>query len=155
MIPTIDERLASIVRSLSEVIVPHLPEDASLAREQAGLIIGHVQIIRSQIDDAPAYEQAERDDAAALGQALLAEFPADRYGAAAMDALKQAITLTTSDVRESRRAINTAIEAVIQAISAGTCAASKSRLSSIILDFEDTRTQKDRKWFAPFGFDTI
>ena len=155
MIPTIDERLASIVRSLSEVIVPHLPEDASLAREQAGLIIGHVQIIRSQIDDAPAYEQAERDDAAALGQTLLAEFPADRYDPAAMDALEQAIRFTSSDVRESRRAINVAIEGVVQAISAGNCAASKSRLSSIILDFEDTRTQKDRKWFAPFGFDTI
>ena len=32
MRPTFDERLASIVRALSEVVLPHLPPEASLAQ---------------------------------------------------------------------------------------------------------------------------
>ena len=37
MTPNVDERIASVIRSLSEVILPHLPPEASLAQEQAHL----------------------------------------------------------------------------------------------------------------------
>ncbi|HMO68292.1 MAG TPA: hypothetical protein PKE25_06450, partial [Novosphingobium sp.] len=66
MIPSIDDRLASVVRALTEGILPHLPADASLAQEQVQLCIGHLQILRAQIDAAPAFEREELADAAAL-----------------------------------------------------------------------------------------
>ena len=155
MIPTIDERLASVVRALSEVIVPHLPEDASLAREQAQLAIGHIQIIRSQLDAAPAYEREERDDAAALGAALLAAFPPARHDCPALATLDHEIRFTKSDAREDRKAINAAITGVIEALGASDCRETSAALSRTVLDFEAKRTEKDRRWFAPFGFDTI
>ena len=49
------------MRALSEVILPHLPAEASLAQEQVHLCIGHLQIIRGQIDEAPAFERGELD----------------------------------------------------------------------------------------------
>ena len=72
MIPSVDERLASIIRALSEVILPHLPPEASLAQEQAHLAIGHLQILRLQLDAAPAFEREELADAQAIGKALAA-----------------------------------------------------------------------------------
>ncbi len=56
MTPTVDERLASLIRSLSQVVLPHLPPEASLAQEQVHLSLGHLQILRAQIDAAPAFE---------------------------------------------------------------------------------------------------
>src|SRR3546814_6190903 len=32
MTPSVDERFASVIRALTEVVLPHLPADASLAR---------------------------------------------------------------------------------------------------------------------------
>jgi hypothetical protein len=34
-------------------------------------------------------------------------------------------------------------------------AAGKAALSRIVLEHEAVRAQKDREWFAPFGFDTL
>ena len=68
-----DDRLASIVRSLTDIILPSLPGDAGLAQEQAHLAIGHLQIIRAQLDALPAFEAEELSDARLLGLALLAD----------------------------------------------------------------------------------
>ena len=37
MTPNVDERLASVIRALTEVVLPHLPPEASLAQEQVHL----------------------------------------------------------------------------------------------------------------------
>ena len=70
MTPNIDERLASIIRALTEVVLPHLPPEASLAQEQVHLAVGHLQILRAQLDDIPAYELEELEDGVALAKAL-------------------------------------------------------------------------------------
>ena len=72
MTPSVDERLASIIRALTEVVLPHLPEDASLAQEQVHLSVGHLQILRAQFDATPAFEREELDDNKALAAALVA-----------------------------------------------------------------------------------
>src|SRR3546814_16780178 len=70
MTPSTDERIASIIRSLTEVILPHLHADASLAQEQAQLAIGHLQILRLQIDVIQAFEAEETADARLLASEL-------------------------------------------------------------------------------------
>ena len=120
MTPTIDDRLASIVRALTEVILPHLPPEASLAQEQAHLAIGHLQIIRAQ---------------AALGQAIA--------------------TADGSDVRGQRQAVHLAVDALIKAAAQDGDGAGRQALAATILAHEAPRALKDRKWFAPFGFDTL
>ena len=48
MNPDIDLRLQSMLKALTDVIVPALPAQERMAREQAGLLIGHLQIISEQ-----------------------------------------------------------------------------------------------------------
>jgi hypothetical protein len=152
--PNTDERLASIVRALTEVVLPHLPPEATLAQEQVHLAIGHLQILRSHLDAIPAFEREELEDTKALAFAL-----ADVLGGArirdAQAALQTAVATAGDNVRGGVKTINLAIEVLVQAVSAEGNDAAKSALSKIILKYEHARVQKDRRWFLPFGFDTM
>lgn len=154
MNPSIDDRIDSVIRALSEVILPHLPAEAALAQEQAQLAIGHLQIIRAQIDDAPDFEREELADAIALGNALRTAIATDEHTGAAVAALSLAVDTADGDeVRVQYRAIQTAIEQLVQAVGQQGSPGARQTLSTIILDYENRRAQKDRKWFAAFGFD--
>lgn len=155
MTPTVDERLASIVRSLTEVVLPHLPPDASLAQEQVHLAIGHLQILRDQIDLLPEFERKELEDARGIAAAL-AELSGGAKTSAALATLAQSVALADgSHVRSQTTEINKAIDAVVKAIAVDGTAESRPRMSQIILEHEKARVLKDRHWFLPFGFDTI
>ena len=156
MNPSIDDRIGSVIRALSDVILPHLPAEAPLAQEQAQLAIGHLQIIRAQLDDAPAFERGELDDAIAVARALRAAIPEDGDTGTALAALQGALDAADgSDVRGQRHALNLAIEQLVQAVGRKGDPGIRETLSTIILDHEYHRAQKDRKWFAAFGFDKL
>lgn len=156
MTPTVDERLASVVRSLTEVILPHLPPEASLAQEQVHLAIGHLQILRAQIDAIPAYETEELDDAVAIAKALTQGISGGVKTSAALNALQA--TIDAADHKTARTQtveINVAVDGLVKAVAVDGVAGAKAALSSIILKYEDTRAQKDRRWFLSYGFDTM
>lgn len=156
MTPTVDERFASIIRSLTEVILPHLPPEASLAQEQVQLAVGHLHILRAQFDDTHAFEREELADNIALARALAAAIDG---GARTQPALADLASAADSDgsinPRDQLRALNRAVEALVKAISADGSDQAKAALRTIILDHERTRVAKDRRWFLPFGFDTM
>src|SRR3546814_13166270 len=68
MTPSVDERFASVIRALTEVVLPHLPADASLAQEQVHLSVGHLQILRAPFDETPAFEREEDRKSAVKGK---------------------------------------------------------------------------------------
>lgn len=156
MIPTIDDRLASVIRALTEVILPHLPPEASLAQEQVHLSIGHLQILRAQIDASPAFEREELDDLVALARALGSAVSGGAATAAAQAALSDSVAgADGSDVRGQYRRVSKAVEALVRAVSDDADGGAKAALHRIVLEHESARTAKDRVWFAPFGFDTL
>jgi hypothetical protein len=155
MTPTVDERLASVVRALTEVILPHLPPEASLAQEQTQLAIGHLQILRAQLDFLPAYEREELEDAKAVGSALCAAINGGPVTDAARSVLAACISgADGADVRHQTTALNKAVDALVKAVSEDGADDTKATLSRVILEHEKVRVLKDRKWFQPFGFDT-
>ncbi len=154
MTPNTDERLASIVRALTEVVLPHLPPEASLAQEQVHLAIGHLQILRAQLDNIPAFEREELDDTKALAAAL-AGVTGGVATSAANAALKVSAEANGDDVRAATRAINLAIAGLVQAVSLDGAVSARKSLAQTILKFEHARAQKDRDWFRPFGFDAM
>lgn len=159
MTPNVDERLASVIRALTEVVLPHLPPEASLAQEQVHLAVGHLQILRAQIDSVPAYEREELDDAIAIGEAVHGGVSGGAATQAACTALAgtlaMAVPVDAPAARKRRQAIHDAIEALVRATAQDGDAVGKAALSQIILDMEGSRALKDRHWFAPFGFDTL
>lgn len=155
MTPNTDERLASVIRSLTEVVLPHLPADASLAQEQVHLAIGHLQILRLQIDGIPAFETEELADAKALGAELLTAIAGGFHTTGAIAAMESELEDTGTNARTALTAVNRSIERLVQAVSADGDREAKSRLSAIILRHEKGRVEKDRRWFLPYGFDTM
>ncbi len=160
MTPNVDERLASIIRSLTEVVLPHLPADASLAQEQVHLAVGHLQILRMQLDDIPTFETEELADAMLLAHALVEAINGGGETSAAVGAVRAA-TVAAADaaggaaVRTGLSGIHKAIETLVGAVSRDGTAASQAEIGSIILAHEGRRVEKDRRWFLPFGFDTM
>lgn len=156
MTPNVDERIASIVRSLSEVVLPHLPSEASLAQEQVQLCIGHLQILRAQIDQVPTFEREELDDALTVARELAATVAGAEHTAAAVTAINVAVAASDgSDVRGERKRVLQAVDSLVKAVSIDGLPEGKSAVSSMILQHEAARSLKDRQWFAPFGFDTL
>ena len=150
MTPSIDERLASLIRSLGQVVLPHLPPEASLAQEQVHLALGHLQILRAQIDAAPAFEAEEAADAAAHARALIA------LGGPAADGLAAALEANAGETpRAQVKAIHAAIDGYIAAAWAEGDDVHRAAVTATVLAHEDARVQKDRAWCAPFGFDRI
>ena len=157
MIPSIDDRLASVIRAMTDLILPSLPAEAGLAIEQAQLSIGQLQIIRAQIDAAPAYEREELDDAHGLGTALLdggAGGPATKAALAGLRAALATVDPDPAAVRAARVTIHAAIDVLIKAMGVDGEAAYRSAAGQRIVALQAPRTAKDRKWFAPMGFDT-
>lgn len=154
MIPNVDDRIASVIRALTEVVLPHLPPEASLAQEQVQLAVGHLQILRAQIDALPGYERDELADGRALGRALevCSGGPETTAAIAALAAETKALG---EDGRALLKAINQAIETLVRSVAIDGHAVSRQRLSATILEHEQIRARKDREWYAPFGFDTL
>jgi hypothetical protein len=152
MIPSVNDRLASVVRALTDVIMPSLPPEAGLAQEQIQLAIGHLQILQAQMDGSPGFEQDEADDARALGQLLQAKGEGGPQTQAALAALSAAVK-GESGARGDRVAIHSAIDSLVKASSTDGTPAFRADLGKIIIAHQTTRTMKDRKWFEPMGFD--
>lgn len=152
MTPNIDDRLASVIRALTDVILPSLPAEASLAAEQAHLSIGQLHIIRAQMDAAPAYETEELDDAKALAAALTDAITGGPATLAALSGITLALE-SADGHRAAREAIHGAIAALVRAVSLDGENGMREKLSEIIIVQQRTRIAKDRQWFAPFGFD--
>lgn len=151
MIPTIDERLASVIRSLSDIILPGLREDASLAKEQARLAIGHLDIIRQQLDQAPDFEAKELENIENLAQKLIGlGAPADAVGAlqAEVESIKG-----TESVRDRAHRLNGAVSAFLKKAFASVEEDLVENVNKIVLAFGTERALLDRQWFAPMGFD--
>ena len=156
MSPDADERLASIVRALSDVVLPSLPAEAGLAKEQVQLCIGHLQILRAQLDHIHDYEAEELADAAALGRMLTccAGGPAT---VSARARLREAVASEPGQgaaaIRAARQQINEAIGRLVEAVGIDGDDACRANLSRAILQIERQRSLKDRQWSAAFGFD--
>jgi hypothetical protein len=152
MIPSVNDRLASVVRALTDVIMPSLPPEAGLAQEQIQLAIGHLQILQAQLDGTPAFEAEEAEDARALGHLLGNAGAGGAETQGALSALKLSLEPNT-DVRAARVAIHNAIDGVIRTAAVDGSAEFRAAIGKIIIAHQTPRTMKDRKWFELMGFD--
>jgi hypothetical protein len=152
MIPNMDERIDSIVRALSVVVLPSLPPEASLAKEQLQLSVKHLEIMRAQLDGMLSFEAEELRDVVVLSEELAAASPVLLVALA--DGLDQARrAVSPPDIREARRALHAAIALLITRPPVGIGPADEKTVSQIVLRAEQQRVAKDRRWFQPFGFD--
>lgn len=158
MIPTIDDRLSSMARALQEIILPALPPEQSLAVEQAQIMLGHLAVIREQLDIAPAFEKVECKGLESLSNALL---DAVEGGEQTMASAMRLRDLTDASqprddakaIRERTVELSVSIEDLIQASGIDGSAAFNERSKELVLRSNDRTTRRDRSFFRSMGFE--
>lgn len=145
MNPSNQLRISTMIRALQESILPAIRDDAPLAKEQAGLMIGHLAAMAQQDGRERDVQAREvvllRDLAAALIKASTTESHLTEQ----REALEQA--LNTDD----KVAISFAIERLVAVNDSST--EFKRTSTSLVLAFSEAHTNLGRSWFLPMGFD--
>lgn len=147
MNPSIALRLRTLMRAMSEVVIPAVDPGNSLAQEQAQLVLGHLNAIMQHL----AHEATlnERDDGAnrALAQALIA---AGHGGPQTTSAVKD-VSDALKDTDPA--ALSLALEQLVVAI--GIDGEPELHAASTRLVMAHARAQNfaGRAWFKPMSFD--
>lgn len=154
MNPSVPDRLASAIRALSYVVLPALPPEASLAREQTQLVIGHLQITLAQYADTPAFEQQEAGDFRDLAIAV-AQLAAG--GPSTMAAVND-LTIALDESKGSPALAQTnqlqkALDGLLVALVADGDEAAGASVRAKVLEEATHRVDVDRRWFSLMGFD--
>jgi hypothetical protein len=154
MNPDIDLRLDSITKALADVILPALPQEQRFARDQLGLVLGHLRIIAAHWKHALRYELACCDALCGLARELagLIDDPALR------DAIDAAVACAASVDRSDYARVSAALHAlgtqVDRAISAGyTTAPLDSRVTRAVIAYAAAAAPRARIWHRDSGLD--
>lgn len=154
MNPDLDLRLQALLKALSEVVLPAIPTEQSLARDQARLVIGHLTVIAAHWKHALNYELESLRLACVLATTLAALEPAHGLGDDLHAALAQAAAVERSDydaVSAVHRNLKASIDRVIAA--ANTCAPMSPALKTAVLEFSAQQARRERIWHRDAGLD--
>ena len=154
MMPSIELRFGTMVRALTEVILPALPPENALAREQAQLLIAHLDLIAAQWPHADAYEARSLAEMAALAEQLATGADGGSATRNAAEELRLCVHDGASQAAGERRAaIAAAIDKLVNACGRDGSAAFRADLSNAILEYTANQAWRDRVMFAGSGMD--
>jgi hypothetical protein len=147
MLPNIDLRIANMIKALEQVILPALPREQRLARDQAMLVTGQLRMMGEQWKSALPYEQVSLDDLAGLARILLAGAPqplrdgleAALAGAAACD------RASISGLEQANVALGHAVDAVI--LGGADHAPLPQASDDAVLAYSLRHARRERIWF--------
>ena len=148
MNPSIDVRFKSMIRALTEVIIPALDPHNSLAQEQARLLIGHLHAALLQMPTANQVTTTEHAALRGLAEALLTTSSGGPLTLAAADQARAALT------EDDSTKLTHALEAlVLAAVTDGSAEFLASSQHAVLAHAKIVSTL-GRTWFKPMGFDS-
>lgn len=156
MNPSIETRIGSMIRSLSECILPEL-DPAGAAAEQAALLIGHLTVLEQQLDLAADFDRYEADCQDRLATALLAEVEGGAAVTAAAESLRERLAGEhTGHPREARHRageLGARIEELIRAAGVDGTPAFQERSRQLVIASERPRMAANRAYFAGMNWE--
>jgi hypothetical protein len=157
MMPSIELRLQTMAKAMTDVILPALAPENALAREQAQLMIAQLGMIAKHWRRAAEYDALGLRTIFALAERLFAVAAGGAETSAAAEAiaalLRRREAYPTVVVDEERAAIANAIDALVRASGIDGDEAFKRASSEAILEYSALQAWRDRVWFAGFGMD--
>ena len=152
MLPGIDLRLQNVIKALQEVVLPAIPPDHRLARDQAMLAIGHLGLFASQWRHAARFEHGSLLNMIALGKTFLAEPTAhldERSHLALVAVLAKADATNPSDLTAIEQLIaecGTLLDDII--VNAGRPGLLPQRVIDAVLTYGQRQARRERVWFS-------
>jgi hypothetical protein len=157
MNPSIDVRIDSMIRALSDFVIPEL-EDGGTGASQAALVLGHLHVLRSQIDLAGPFEKFELTTSLELASELLAVAAGGERTESALTGLRAAVAGTSDHdpvaVRSSTEALRSNIEDLIRASAVDGDPTLTDQLQTIVLGHERGQANANRSLFLGMGWES-
>lgn len=157
MNPSIDVRLDSMMRAIADFVLPEL-EKNSAAAEQAALVLGHLQVLRGQIDCALAFEEYELDASAELAEELLDAVSGGAQTQRAADVLRSNVDeVRRTDpqaIRESVETVRCAIEDLVRASGVDGSGDFLASSQEIVIRHERAVALANRSLFQGMGWES-
>jgi hypothetical protein len=157
MMPSIELRLQTMAKAMAEVILPAIPPEHALAREQAQLMIAQLGMVARHWRTAAEYDALGLREIATLAQRLCAVAtggPETRAAAEALEALlRERKKRPAGAVEEERAAIASAIDALVRASGIDGDETFDQASSEAILEYSALEAWRGRIWFSGCGLD--
>lgn len=156
MTPSISYRIDSLIQAMSDIVLPAIDTDKGLAREQAQLIVAHLQLMKRQLPQALAFDALELQAASKLAHRLLELEPAIAGLAEHRQAVEAALSAAPglADPQDAIRQVNHASEALVRALRAHAPRAAIDAMTAAVLEHTRDQSLRNRIWFASNGFDS-
>jgi hypothetical protein len=148
MNPSIELRLKTMMRAVTEVILPAVDPNNSLAQEQTRLLLGHLHALLLQHAHAAELGALTRADAEALARQLLAQAAGGARTLAAADRLRTALASDESS------ALNHAVEDLLIASGEDGDPMFVANSTRLVLNYSRAQALHGRAWFKAMGFDS-
>jgi hypothetical protein len=145
LLPSIELRIANVIKALAQVVLPAIDPNNGLAREQAALAIGHLQLIAEQWSRAPEFEARALAALQAMGEVLAA--------AATGGARTQKAAAELRSVLGDSREPGAEIDALIEAAFADGSADFRAIVDEAVLAHGARQAWRERVWFQGNGLD--
>ncbi|MGB3698747.1 MAG: hypothetical protein WBA05_15075 [Gordonia sp. (in: high G+C Gram-positive bacteria)] len=156
MIVSVDIRLASMMSAVTDALMPAVQENP-FAFEQAQLLAGHIQALRTQLSHSDEYERLEHEHTRRLARRLVDAASADPASTEAAEALRGIVGEPVPDQIEALRAhhrrLAESIAEFVEAQGVVGTAQAVHESTLIILESERAQSFRDRAFFASFGYD--
>jgi hypothetical protein len=156
MIPSAAERIATMVRALTDVVLPAIDPADSLAQEQARIVVGQLLVLAGQRDEA-RLDRLELSGELELGRSLVSVTAGGPKSAAALarldTALEAAASTPAEDAVTARGPLRAAVEDVVRAASVDGSPALRDATWRLVFAHARAQAERSRAWFAAAGFD--
>jgi len=160
MQPGYDLRIYTMIKALTDTVLPAVDSGNRAAVEQLHLVIGSLKLLRDQIDYAHWFEVADARTMVALIDQIAAEvdLPAAKAAQARTTDLlaiaeRHDVTLTT--VREANAELRSAIRAITEDAQASADASGRRRVRTLVLAHSEAQISRERAFIAATGFDVF
>jgi len=160
MQPGYDLRIYTMIKALTDTVLPAVDSGNRAAVEQLHLVIGSLKLLRDQIDYAHWFEVADARSIVRLIGQLAAEvdLPAVRTAQGrAVDLLAIAerhdVPLTT--IRDANAELRSAIRTIIEDAQASSDASDRRCVQSLVLAHSEAQISRERAFIAATGFDVF
>lgn len=163
MTPSHELRLKSMLRAMTEVLIPALDPKQQLAMDQAQLIVGNLKLLLAQHDKTYQFAMVELREYAALVRDLLAKAEggprvgaAKTAAAATLAAIEPIAALsipTEGELVDQVSTIKQAADDLLEASFADGEAGFKAAASKLVLAQGETQILRERAWVLAVGFE--
>lgn len=161
MTPDLGTRLDTVITALRQVVIPALPADEVLAREQATLCIGQLTVLAQQYRHVADYEALCLAEMSALAATLLADAAGGpdttRAAVDLRTCLEQGETVPgpvpTTPVHQRRNAIAARIDELLRAAGRDGTDAFRALTERVVVEHGARQAGRDRSWFRACGMD--